>query len=243
MGLFVRVLHSGRLFVAVFGCFVPLGGCFALGGGSFEPPGVRLGRAVLFSRVGASGGRRWGAVAFESRLSVSSGGRARSEDVREPALVVGTIVRSVRCLGLRYSGDTVSGSRGAVDAVARACDLVDDDLDFSLWRGPAGPKASIVRGGGHRPGRAVRRAALGARRRLAHLGQDRGCPISTIPRRGGGRRPVRRAPGRVSTGAGSTHWGAMTDSRENARTASHRDQGLGQIIISGPPAVGTLRAQ
>ena len=100
--------------------------------------------------------------------------------------------------------------------------LVDDALDFSLWRGPVGPKACIVRGDGHRPGRAVRRAALGARRRLAHLGQDRGCPISTIPRRGGGRRPVRRAPGRVSTGAGFTHWEAVAGRRDNARTAIHR---------------------
>ena len=98
MGLFVRVLHSGRLFVAVFGCFVPLGGCFALGGGSFEPPGVRLGRAVLFSRVGASGGRRWGAVAFESRHGfwASSGGRARSEDVLEPTREVDRIAGSVK---------------------------------------------------------------------------------------------------------------------------------------------------
>ena len=84
---------------AVRGCFRlfrPLGGCFALEGGSFEPPGVRLGRAVLFSRVGASGGRRWGAVAFESRFGASSGDRARSEDVLEPTREVERIAGSMK---------------------------------------------------------------------------------------------------------------------------------------------------
>ena len=137
--------------------------------------------------------------------------------------MVGTIVELLRCLGLRYSGDTVSASRGAVDDVARACDIVDDDLDFLLWRGPAGAKECIVRDDGQRPGRAVRRAALGARYRLAHLGPDRRAhdlDESAVAAAVGGRGPARRAPGSVSTGADSVHWAKTTDSRETT-AASH----------------------
>ena len=117
--------------------------------------------------------------------------------------MVGTIVELLRCLGLRYSGDTVSALRGAVDDVARACDIVDDDLDFLLWRGPAGPKVCLVRDDGHRPDCAVGRAALRARHRPAHLGMDRRFPTSTVPRRGG----------RAGAGAGGTLQGIKGSGR------------------------------
>jgi len=80
-----------------------------------------------------------------------------------------------------------------------------------------------VRDDGQRPGRAVRRAALGARHRLAHLGPDRRAhdlDESAVAAGVRGRGPVRRAPGSVSTGAESVHWAKTTDSRETT-TASH----------------------
>ena len=76
-----------------------------------------------------------------------------------------------------------------------------------------------MRDDGQHTGRAVRRAALGARYRLAHLGTGPPMPaVSTISRRGGGRGAARRAPGRVSTEVGSVHWTTTTDSREHLRT-------------------------
>ena len=58
---------------------------FRAGGVVLSVPGGASGPRLKFLVAWAGrGGRRYGAMPFESRFSVNSGGRARLEDVREP---------------------------------------------------------------------------------------------------------------------------------------------------------------
>jgi len=96
-----------------------------------------------------------------------------------------------------------------------------------------------VRDDGQRPGRAVRRAALGARYRLAHLGPDRRAhdlDESAVAAAVGGRGPARRAPGSVSTGADSVHRAKTTDSRETT-AASHTLPGQRMFMLGNCSAL------